>query len=90
MALFMRKHLKLAIFVVSSALWGCAEKKVEDVVTPEQPLTDLPAAPAAPVAPEAPIMRELDEPVSNTPRVNKSKGGGKSSKQIKSKKRPSR
>lgn len=90
MAWFMRKHLKLSIFVVSSAFWGCAEKKVEDVVTPEQPLTDLPVAPAAPVAPEAPIMRELDEPSATAPTVNKNKGAGKASKQIKSKKRPGR
>lgn len=90
MAWSTRKHLKLAVFIVSSAVWGCAEKKVEDVVTPEQPVTDLPVAPAAPVAPEAPIMRELDEPSSKTPTVNKNKGLGKSSKQSKSKKRPNR
>jgi hypothetical protein len=43
--------------------FACAEKEAEEVVTPEQPLTDLPVAPAAPVAPEAPVSLEVEESV---------------------------
>jgi hypothetical protein len=52
---------------------ACAEKKAEEVVAPEQPLTDLPVAPAAPVAPEAPITMEIDEPAPSEPVAKKKK-----------------
>jgi hypothetical protein len=45
--------------------FACVEKKTEEVVSPERPLTDLPVAPAAPVAPEAPASMEVDD---NTPK----------------------
>lgn len=52
----------LVLSLIVTGLFGCTEKKAEEVVAPEQPLTDLPVAPAAPVAPEAPVSMEIDEP----------------------------
>jgi hypothetical protein len=53
--------------------FACAEKKAEEVVAPEQPLTDLPVAPAAPVAPEAPVTMEIDERAPSEPVAKKKK-----------------
>jgi len=50
-------------------LWSCAEKKAEEVVVPQEPVSELPVAPAAPVAPEAPVSLEAEQ----TPAVKSSK-----------------
>jgi hypothetical protein len=71
-------HGVLVLSVIVTGLLGCAEKKAEEVVAPEQPLTDLPVAPAAPVAPEAPVTMEIDERAPSEPVAKKKKPKAKS------------
>jgi hypothetical protein len=66
-------HGVLVLSVIVTGLFGCTEKKAEEVVAPEQPLTDLPVAPAAPVAPEAPVTMEIDERAPSEPVAKKKK-----------------